>query len=302
MDMVTNLVTRDANWRKRLDGLIPQDVEAKHVLIVGCGSVGSFIAAELARSGVRKFTLVDPDIVEWANLTRTVYGHLDIGRNKAKALQEHLQSVFTDIESAVLPVPIQQLGEQLVPILAGADLVIAAVDEPKANGLIDRYCYALKKTVVFVGLYKGAKGGEIIITQPEQTPCFHCSTGGVRNVVEDAGLEKVSRSARDYGTNRLIAEVALGSDIHFVCCAAVKVILSLLCRDGSAGRLQEFVAKQLDEGCNFVMLGMEPDYFLFPSTHAAAVGQHAFQSIWAKTTCIPDCEVCGLPENRDNPV
>lgn len=298
---------RDAEWRKRLEGLVPEQVETKHVLVVGCGSVGSFMASELIRSGVRRITLVDPDIVEWANLTRTVYTHADLGRLKVEALRDHILSIFPDINVRCFPKSIQEegqfawrLSDDFLSILKDADLVISAVDLPKATGLINRYGYALDKPVVFVALYKGAKGGEVIVTIPEVTPCFHCSTGGVRKVAEDAGLEAVAQKNRDYGTNRLIAEVALGSDIHFVCSAAIKIVLSLLARGNTSGSLGDFMGKQLDGGCNFLMLGMEPDYFLFPSTHAAAVGQYAFQSIWAKTSTNPDCDVCGLPENREN--
>lgn len=293
--------TRDAAWRKRLDGLVPEQVEHKHVMVIGCGSVGSFVAAELVRSGVRQLTLVDPDVVEWANLSRTVYMHADLGRSKVEALRDHLQAIFPDVRADARARPVQDLADGLQAALAQTDLVIAAVDQPKANGMIDRYCYALNKAALFIGLYRGAKGGEVIVTEPGRTPCFHCSTGGVRRVARDAGIDKVERSARDYGTNRLVAEVALGSDIHYVCAAGVKMALSLLAA-GGAGALAGFMERQLREGCNYLMLGMEADYFLFPSTHAAAIGQYAFQSIWAKTSCDPECEVCGLPEHRNNPL
>jgi hypothetical protein len=307
---------RPSTWRQRLDGIVPACVDQAHVLIVGCGSVGSFMAQELVRAGVRALTLIDPDHVEWPNLTRTVYGHADIGRPKVDALSSHLKGIFPDVQVTAYPQALHDLGEGLVRVLEGVDLIIAAVDQPKANGLLDRYAYALGKPVVFVGLYRGAMGGEVIVTQPGRTPCFHCSTGGVRKVAEDAGLERVDRSVRDYGTSRLVAEVALGSDIHWVSAAAVKIVLSMLASMGgddsasgleavavssSPGRLQAFMARQIDEGCNYLMLGMEPDYFLFPSTHAQAIGQYAFQSIWASTTSRPECEVCGLPENRESP-
>jgi hypothetical protein len=44
---------------------------------------------------------------------------------------------------------------------------------------------------------------------------------------------------------------------------------------------------------------MTPDYFLFPSTHKDAVGQHAFQSLWLATASRAECPVCGDAENRE---
>ncbi len=313
-------------WRTRLEGLVPEGLSQQKVLLVGCGSVGSFMATELVRSGLRHITLLDPDTVEWPNLTRTVYGHADVGRPKVQALSDHLQGIFPDVQALLHPVALHDLGVGLMDLLASTDLVISAMDDPRANGLLDRCAYALGKPVVFTGLYRGAKGGEVLVTWPEITPCFHCSTGGVRKMAEETGLERVERSVRDYGTNRLVAEVALGADIHWVSAAAVKVALSLLACQLAApvhagstqahlselqagtpdfgqvqGRLAGFMARQLHEGCNYLILGMEPDYFLFPSTHAQAHGQYAFQSIWASTSRNDHCEVCGLPENREPP-
>ncbi len=299
---ITSKNTRGVGWRSRLEGVVPPSIEAKHVAVIGCGSVGSFIAAELVRTGLRQITLADPDTVDWPNLTRTVYGHGDIGRPKVEALAEHLKSIFPDIDIRSHRSPVQDLLKKFEGTFAGIDLLIAATDDPAANGALDRYCYWHGVPIVFVGLYKGAKGGEVIVTIPGRTPCFHCSTGGVRKVAGDAGLPKVARAQRNYETNRLVGEVALGADIHFVCCAATKIAVSILCSEDQTTPISTFAEKQLQEDANYLMLGMEPDYYLFPSTHGNAVGQYAFQSIWAKTSSADDCEVCGLPVSRQEPV
>lgn len=293
---------RGVEWRARLEGLVPAWIETKRVAVVGCGSVGSFIAAELVRTGLRQMSLADPDTVDWPNLTRTVYGHRDIGRPKVEALAEHLNSIFPDVVIRSYRSPVQVLLKEFVEVFEGIDLVIAATDDPAANGALDRYCYWHGVPIVFVGLYRAAKGGEVIVTIPGRTPCFHCSTGGVRKVAEDAGLPKVARTQRNYETSRLVGEVALGSDIHFVCCAATKIAVSVLCNEDRTTPISTFMDRQLLEDANYLMLGMEPDYFLFPSTHGSAVGQYAFQSIWAKTSSVDECEVCGLPVNRQEPV
>src|SRR5579871_152232 len=43
---------------------------ASHVVIAGCGALGSFHAAALARAGVGRLTLIDRDFVEPSNLHR----------------------------------------------------------------------------------------------------------------------------------------------------------------------------------------------------------------------------------------
>lgn len=294
-----DVAVRAADWRKRLEGLVPTAVESRRVLVVGCGSVGSFMAGELARSGVRRFVLVDPDTVEWANLTRTVYGHADVGRPKVEALRDHLRAIFPDTEVETRAERLQDLDTDLRGLMAGVDLVIGAVDDPQASGRISRYAYAAGTCALFVGLYQGAQGGEVILTLPGITPCLACTTGGRRQLEEGTGGE-VTR-ARDYGTSRLVAEVALGSDIHLVSTAGVKLALSLLCVDDPTSPLGRFVARALEQGRHFVILGMTPDYFLFPRTHAEALGQYAFQSVWMGAESRPECPVCGAPEHREAP-
>lgn len=290
---------RDTSWRARLEGVVPPKVDDSRVVVAGCGSVGSFIADELTRHGVRRFTLIDPDFVEWANLTRTVYGHGDIGRAKTDALADHLRSIFPDIDIQTHGQTVQGLGDGLRTAIASADLVVAAVDDPAGTGRLNRYAYALGVPVLFPGLYRGAKGGEIVMTWPGKTSCFRCATGGVRDVAQDVGAEPIER-ARDYGTSRLVAEVALGADVHHVCTAAVKIALSMLAMRDLSAPLGRFVGVQLDKGSNFVLLGMTPDYFLFPATHKDTVGQHAFQSLWLTTERRAECPVCGTDENRES--
>lgn len=288
---------RSEAWRKRLEGLVPAAVETRRVLVVGCGSVGSFMADELARSGVRRFVLIDPDTVEWANLTRTVYGHSDVGRLKVDALSDHLRAVFPDIEIETRAERLQTLGLGLRDLLADVDLVIGAVDDPQASGRISRFAYATGVCALFVGLYRGAQGGEVVLSLPGITPCLACATGGRHRIEHDSG-GSVSR-ARDYGTSRLVAEVALGSDIHMVCTAGVKLALSLLCIDDPASPLGRFAGDALAQGRHYLIMGMTPDYFLFPRTHAEALGQYAFQSVWMGSESRTECTVCGDPGQRE---
>src|SRR5215813_6763969 len=43
---------------------------AAHAVIVGCGALGTFQAAALARAGVGRLTIVDRDYIEPSNLQR----------------------------------------------------------------------------------------------------------------------------------------------------------------------------------------------------------------------------------------
>lgn len=75
----------------------------KRVDVVGCGAVGSKLAMELAKLGVRNLHLWDDDIVELHNIANQLFGLPDIGKQKVKALAEHIR-IATGTKPVVHPV------------------------------------------------------------------------------------------------------------------------------------------------------------------------------------------------------
>lgn len=65
--------------------------------IVGCGSVGSTVAENLARMGVTKFVLWDFDTVESKNVVNQMFTQNDVGRPKVEALKDILLAINPDI-------------------------------------------------------------------------------------------------------------------------------------------------------------------------------------------------------------
>lgn len=69
------------------------------ILIVGCGGIGSSLAMLLAGAGVRKFCLVDTDVVEKSNLNRQLFWVLsDVNHKKVDVLKRALEARFEGIE------------------------------------------------------------------------------------------------------------------------------------------------------------------------------------------------------------
>lgn len=92
---IETIMTRTIDYHQR--GLyvlwLLQGLENKRVTIVGCGSLGSKIAANLAASGVNRFNLVEYDYYEPLNSVRHELGVEWFGINKAKALLSRLCSL-----------------------------------------------------------------------------------------------------------------------------------------------------------------------------------------------------------------
>lgn len=69
------------------------DQVKERIHIIGCGSVGSTLAENLARSGLTKFTLWDFDHVEMHNIVNQMFAQKDIGRPKVEALRDIITSI-----------------------------------------------------------------------------------------------------------------------------------------------------------------------------------------------------------------
>ena len=291
-----------AALRARDAGLLPAALSKTGVLLVGAGSVGSLLADGLVRGGIGDLAIIDPDQVEPANLARTLYGTSDIGKAKATALAARMRGINRDATITAHPWTLQELNRRtLQAAVAETQLIVAATDDPAAQQLINRISQHSKKPALFIGLYRGAKGGEVVISVPGLTPCLECYAGAARFAV---GANKPVAREKDYGTQRLKAEPGLASDIRLVSAAAVKIALSLLAahvRDPSSTGA-DFVIKALEARHSVVLFGMEPDYWLFPKAMRDAAGQYAFQSVWLSVERNPECPACGADRYQDDPI
>lgn len=273
---------------KRSMGILSPATSSKHVLVVGLGSVGSYLSELLVRSGVGQLTLVDPESVEAVNLSRTVYEVSDIGRPKVDAIARRLLNINPAVQLNRRAVDLTHLSlEEVNDLVIEADLVIAATDDLEAQRALNRFAYARGKPAVFVGIWAAANGGEVIYVLPEITACYLCVTRS-RSALGEAA------PGMDYGTGRLVGEIALAADIQHISSTAEKVALSLLLwKDLTDSKLKDFIRVPASQKKSFIAFGNVPNFWVFPELMSNALGQYAYQSIWLTVDKQPECEVCG---------
>lgn len=85
---------------KSYDFFQPEKDTAR-IHIVGCGSVGSTLAENLARCGVTKMTLWDFDTVEAHNIVNQMFRQQDVGKLKVEALKDILMDINPEIKDDV---------------------------------------------------------------------------------------------------------------------------------------------------------------------------------------------------------
>jgi tRNA A37 threonylcarbamoyladenosine dehydratase len=136
-----------------------------HVVVVGIGGVGSWAVEALARSGVRRLTLIDLDHVSESNINRQIHAmEPTLGQGKAQAMRErialfHPACVVDVIEEFVdadnWPSLLDALG---LPEGEGPDAVIDACDQVRAKTALA--AWALSSGVPLVSV--GAAGGKTL--------------------------------------------------------------------------------------------------------------------------------------------
>ena len=108
------------------------------VHIIGCGSVGSTVAENLARFGVEDMVLYDFDKVESRNIVNQMFTQDDIGRLKIEALADEVKSINPDCKIKLVPEGWngQRLAGYVFLCCDGIELRRRIVEENKNNTYI----------------------------------------------------------------------------------------------------------------------------------------------------------------------
>lgn len=85
---------------KSYDFFQPEKDDSR-IHIVGCGSVGSTLAENLARCGITKMTLWDFDTVEAHNIANQMFRQQDVGKLKVEALKDILIDINPEIKDDI---------------------------------------------------------------------------------------------------------------------------------------------------------------------------------------------------------
>src|SRR5213594_2287683 len=93
----------------------------KHLAIVGCGSGGSALASMAARSGIGRFTLVDPDALALENVGRHMLSRGDVGTLKVMGLKRMIEEMNPAAE-------VEAIGRTFEDLARKPDLIVAATD------------------------------------------------------------------------------------------------------------------------------------------------------------------------------
>lgn len=151
------------------------NLQDKHVLLVGCGSVGGYIADQLASCGLGNLTLVDSDTISIENTYRHYLSIDYLNWEKTTGLRFQIATKYPWI--SIKPVNACLLDFRNVSILNSFDLVIIAIGSPTKERIFHDYCIKndVETAVINTWTEGYGVGGHAVLDIPEKKGCLRCA-------------------------------------------------------------------------------------------------------------------------------
>lgn len=178
-----NVTRADHAWLRFRTGDGTNYLEGKKVTIVGCGSIGSAIAYNLARCGLSQLVLIDGDVLSWENVGRHLLGAEFIGKYKANAIKDFLNRQLPHIEAVSCGgLMWQDVYERDKAALFGSDLIISTTGSWKCDNPLNTVIKVAAKAppLVFGWTEPFGCAGQALVVSGDKG-CLSCGTDDLGN-------------------------------------------------------------------------------------------------------------------------
>ena len=147
-------------------------LRSSRVMVVGAGALGNEIIKNLALAGVGNLIIIDPDIIESHNLTRSVpFRPSDVGRAKAEVAAEGAKQLDPSITVRWFNASVQDtLG---LGVFQEVDVVLGGVDNIQTRRDLNRSCMLADTPFIDGGLFY--LDGDVRTFLPPFPVCFDCT-------------------------------------------------------------------------------------------------------------------------------
>ncbi len=219
------------NIFSRNTGILETDIMAdKCAIILGCGSVGSLVALELARAGVGNFVLVDNDVLEYHNICRHQCSIMEVGQYKVNAVAQRIREINPYAKIEKQDIMVEQINKEIFDTYCKDDkaIIVGCADNREADVYANGLAVMYNVPFISIGFWERAFAGEIFYYLPNSNmPCYKCALGDGGNI---SGRSSANR--RVYTTQEDLVNVnfepGISIDINFVTTIGIKLILDIL--------------------------------------------------------------------------
>jgi molybdopterin/thiamine biosynthesis adenylyltransferase len=154
-----------------------RELTRKRVALIGCGSVGGYIAFELARLGIGALVLIDPQRLAVENIFRHVLGKKAVGTHKASALRDELRATFPYLRVTAQTDCVEYALSSGAVCPEEFDCIIVATGETSLSVYLNHYFHSLERVppVLYSWVEAYGIGGHAVVTlNGTRAGCFEC--------------------------------------------------------------------------------------------------------------------------------
>jgi molybdopterin/thiamine biosynthesis adenylyltransferase len=175
---VRTFVSDDSGRNARMPGL--QNLPTKRVTIVGCGSMGSKIAAGLSAAGVGTFRFLDGDFMEPDNAVRHECGVPYFGWPKTAAVANRILEVnpqaivASRIDAVIGGINSTEVERAVYESVESCDLIVETTGDHGVSRFIMDVASETSTPQLYASVTNGAWAGEIVRVVPSETACWLC--------------------------------------------------------------------------------------------------------------------------------
>jgi len=175
-----DVLRRDYDYLLNRCGAAPS-IKSKQVLLLGCGSIGGFVANNLCQMGVTIMDILDRDVLTSENVHRHILGFESLNKytkNKADLMKQYLEDkyAFVDIDS------LNYVDRDVLSFLSepsklsNYDLIISALGEPTVHLEINKLLLQHNIHTPFIICFNEPLGigGHVILANMEANSCLRC--------------------------------------------------------------------------------------------------------------------------------
>ena len=214
------------------------------VALVGCGALGSFHAAALARAGVGSMVIIDRDYVEPSNLQRQwLFEESDAADALPKAAAAERRLALINSSIHVRGVVADLTASNAEQLLGRVDLILDGTDNFETRYLINDF--SVSRSIPWV--YGAAVGsyGLAMPVVPGRTPCLRCvypnPPQSAQPTCETAGVVNVIAS--------LVASYQVADALKILCGQADRLEARITTVDVWQGGTRQIAAPPRDPEC-----------------------------------------------------
>jgi len=227
----------DTSVAARTPDALREAMSTLKVGVVGLGSLGSRVAISLGRSGVRRWVLVDGDVLKGPNVCRYPAGFADVGALKVDVVKEVLRDVSAAepeiaCHAVNLATPTNpELHARVLEDLGTADILIDATANPDAFGLMAMLASDNRRPLVWGEVFGGGVGGFVASAYAEEGPCPRCVRTGFLATANSWPPAPARQAGTPYVGGDETPVVATDADVGFIAAALTNRTFDLVTRE-----------------------------------------------------------------------